>query len=51
MFNQIHAPTQTIARGQTHGDIGGIRLRNDGTHGLHSRFEWRVGGKSLQERD
>ena len=43
MFNQIHAPTQTIARGQTHGHIGGIRLRNDGTHGLHSRFEWRVG--------
>lgn len=51
MFNQIHAPTQTIARGATRGDIGGIRLRNDGTHGLHSRFEWRVGEKSLQERD
>ena len=50
MFNQIHAPTQTIARGQTRGDIGGIRLRNDGTHGLHSRFEWRV-GETLQERD
>lgn len=44
MFNQIHAPTQTIARGETRGDIGGIRLRNAGTHGLHSRFEWRVGG-------
>lgn len=43
MFNQIHAPTQTIARGRTHGDIGGIRLRNEATHGLHSRFEWRVG--------
>ena len=43
MFNQIHAPTQTIARGRTRGDIGGIRLRNDGTHGLHSRFDWRVG--------
>lgn len=43
MFNQIHAPTQTIARGETRGDVGGIRLRNDGTHGLHSRFEWRVG--------
>lgn len=42
MFNQIHAPTQTIARGETRGDIGGIRLRNEGTHGLHSRFEWRV---------
>ena len=51
MFNQIHAPTQTIARGETRGDVGGIRLRNDGTHGLHSRFEWRVGRKSLQERD
>ena len=43
MFNQIHASTQTIARGETRGDIGGIRLRNQGTHGLHSRFEWRVG--------
>ena len=43
MFNQIHAPTQTIARGETRGHIGGIRLRNAGTHGLHSRFEWRVG--------
>ena len=42
MFNQIHAPTQTIARGSTRGDIGGIRLRNAGTHGLHSRFDWRV---------
>ena len=44
MFNQIHAPTQTIARGESRGDIGAIRLRNAGTHGLHSRFEWRVGG-------
>ena len=58
MFNQIHAPIQTIARGETRGDIGGsgdidgsggngggnpIRIRNQGTHGLHSRFEWRVG--------
>ena len=43
MFNQIHAPTQTIARGETRGAIGGIRLRNAGTHGLHSRFDWRVG--------
>lgn len=51
MFNQIHAPTQTIARGNTRGDvggIGGIRLRNEGTHGLHSRFEWRVGGNGRQ---
>ena len=43
MFNQIHASTQTIARGETRGDIGGIRLRNEGTHGLHSHFDWRVG--------
>ena len=43
MFNQIHDSTQTIARGETRGDIGGIRLRNEGTHGLHSRFDWRVG--------
>ncbi len=44
MFNQIHAPTQTVARGETRGDVGDVRLRNAGTHGLHSRFEWRVGG-------
>ena len=49
MFNQIHADTQTIARGDTRGEIGEsgagtpIRIRNQGTHGLHSRFEWRVG--------
>ena len=48
MFNQIHAPTQTIARGETRGDIGGIRLRNEGTHGLHSRFEWRVGANECE---
>ena len=49
MFNQIHDSTQTIARGETRGDVGGIRLRNQGTHGLHSRFEWRVG--KPKERD
>ncbi len=43
MFNQIHAPTQTLARGETRGDVGAIHLRGTGTHGLHSRFEWRVG--------
>lgn len=51
MFNQIHAASQTIARGETRGDIGGIRLRNEGTHGLHSRFEWRVGRSEHQELD
>jgi hypothetical protein len=42
IFNQIHAPTQVLARGDTRADIGEIVVRNDGTHGLWSTFDWRV---------
>jgi hypothetical protein len=42
IFNQIHAPTQTIALGDTEYDDGTIRVKNQGTHGLFSNFEWRV---------
>lgn len=42
MFNQIHPPTQTVARGTTQLDDGTIRVTTDGTHGLWSRFHWRV---------
>jgi hypothetical protein len=40
MFNQIHAPEQELAFGTSSWpDIG---LRTEGTHGLASRFSWRV---------
>jgi len=42
MFNQIHPPEQAIATGSARYDDGTIRFANDNTHGLHSRFEWRV---------
>jgi hypothetical protein len=45
MFNQIHAPTQVIARGRTRYDDGEIVVDNEGTHGLHSRFDWAVESK------
>ena len=40
MFNQIHAPEQVLALGTTTYDDGVIRIGNDGTHGLFSRFDW-----------
>ena len=42
IFNQIHAPRQVLATGSTAYDDGVIRIHTDKTHGLHSRFEWRV---------
>ncbi|HEX9728447.1 MAG TPA: DUF1326 domain-containing protein [Gemmatimonadales bacterium] len=42
MFNQIHAPSQVIARGSTAYDDGEIRVTTQGTHGLYSQFEWTV---------
>jgi hypothetical protein len=44
MFNQIHAPEQVIARGSTRFDDGTLSFENEGTHGLWSRFSWRVEG-------
>jgi len=41
MFNQIHAPEQVLALGTTTYDDGVITIRNDGTHGLFSHFDWR----------
>lgn len=43
MFNQIHASTQRLARGSTRYDDGTIRIETEGTHGLYSSFDWRVG--------
>ncbi len=42
IFNQIHAAEQVLARGTTEYDDGVIRIHNEKSHGLHSRFEWRV---------
>jgi hypothetical protein len=42
IFNQIHAPTQVIALGESEYDDGVVTFRNNGSHGLFSRFEWRV---------
>ena len=43
IFNQIHAPTQVIALGESEYDDGVVRFRTSGSHGLFSHFEWRVG--------
>ncbi len=42
IFNQIHSSSQVLARGTTRYDDGEIVVSNEGTHGLYSRFEWRV---------
>jgi hypothetical protein len=42
MFNQIHAPTQVIALGESEYDDAAVRFKNTGSHGLFSQFEWRV---------
>jgi hypothetical protein len=44
IFNQIHAPTQVLALGDTTYDDGRIVIQNSGTHGLWSRFDWLVSG-------
>lgn len=43
IFNQIHASTQILATGSTEYDDGTIAIRNEGSHGLASRFDWSVG--------
>ena len=42
IFNQIHAPKQVIALGESEYDDGVVKFRNGGSHGLFSEFEWRV---------
>lgn len=42
IFNQIHAPTQVLATGDTEYDDGVIRVQTTRSHGLFSNFEWRV---------
>lgn len=45
-FNQIHAPTQVIALGDSEYDDGVVTFRTTGTHGLFSQFEWAVSDPS-----
>jgi len=40
IYNQIHDARQVVARGAARCDAGGIVVRNEGTHGLWSRFRW-----------
>jgi hypothetical protein len=42
IFNQIHAPTQVIALGESEYDDGVVRFRTTGSHSTFSHFEWRV---------
>jgi hypothetical protein len=42
IFNQIHAPTQVLALGESEYDDGVVRFETSGSHGLFSRFEWTV---------
>ncbi|HEY7789605.1 MAG TPA: DUF1326 domain-containing protein [Vicinamibacterales bacterium] len=43
IFNQIHAPTQVIALGDTEYEDEAIVIHNSGSHGLFSHFDWAVG--------
>jgi hypothetical protein len=43
-FNQIHAPTQVLALGDTEYRDEAIVIRNEGSHGLFSMFDWAVSG-------
>jgi hypothetical protein len=42
IFNQIHAPTQVIALGESEYDDGVVTFKTAGSHGLFSQFDWRV---------
>jgi hypothetical protein len=44
MFNQIHATSQVIARGDARYADDAIAFTNTGSHGLYSTFEWTVSG-------
>ena len=41
-FNQIHAPSQVLALGESEYDDGVVTFRIAGSHGLFSHFDWRV---------
>ena len=45
MFNQIHSPSQVVARGSSTFTHPGVSFINEGTHGLYSTFSWAVADK------
>ena len=42
IFNQIHAPSQVLATGETEYNDGTVVIRNERSHGLYSTFDWFV---------
>ncbi len=42
VFNQLHAPLQALALGQTRCSDPRMPFETSGTHALHSRFSWEV---------
>jgi len=42
VFNQIHAPRQVLALGDTEYRDETIVINNTGSHGLYSTFDWKV---------
>ena len=42
IFNQIHAPSQVLAFGESKYDDGTIHFDNEKRHGLWSEFSWQV---------
>ncbi|MFN8059202.1 MAG: DUF1326 domain-containing protein [Vicinamibacterales bacterium] len=46
IFNQIHASTQVIARGDARYDDGVLSFETHGSHGLWSEFSWAVSSAS-----
>jgi len=44
VFNQIHAPRQVLALGDTEYRDETIVISNTGSHGLYSMFDWKVLG-------
>jgi hypothetical protein len=45
MFNQVHAPSQVIAKGTTRLREGALHVETHETHGLWSDFHWVVSGE------
>ncbi len=41
---RVEVPTQVIATGSTTYDDGEIVIANEGSHALHSDFDWAVDG-------
>ena len=46
IFNQIHAPKQVLALGETTYDDGVIKIATSKTHGLFSMFDWAVAART-----